>query len=154
MRSFWQSQKLSDTLKKTSRNTFRLWYGFSSFKTVPIGYSNLRCSGRSAYSDLIIPDGTLSSVITYINSDRALYSDLNPRDGGQSLHPMGTELQMGDHWSIATWLEATTSDPQPHTGFRPFPRPPTPKVPDVRKCGIAAQPSDRVRQTTSKVRIL
>ena len=26
----------------------------------------------------------------YINSDRAVYSDLNPRDGGQSLYPMCT----------------------------------------------------------------
>ena len=33
--------------------------------------------------------GALAYTI-YINSDRAVYSDLNPRDGGQSLYPMGT----------------------------------------------------------------
>ena len=31
--------------------------------------------------------------MSFGNSDRAAYSDLNPRDGGQSLYPMSTVLQ-------------------------------------------------------------
>ena len=32
----------------------------------------------------------------YINSDRAVYSDLNPRDGGQSLYPMCTVFYVAE----------------------------------------------------------
>ena len=33
---------------------------------------------------------TFSTKISFGNSDRAAYSDLNPDDGGQSLYPMST----------------------------------------------------------------
>ena len=35
-------------------------------------------------------DSTLFNQISFGNSDRAAYSDLNPDDGGQSLYPMST----------------------------------------------------------------
>ena len=37
-------------------------------------------------------DSTFSTKISFGNSDRAVYSDLNPDDGGQSLYPMSTVL--------------------------------------------------------------
>ena len=37
-------------------------------------------------------DSALFNQISFGNSDRAAYSDLNPRDGGQSLYPMSTVL--------------------------------------------------------------
>ena len=37
-------------------------------------------------------DSTLFNQISFGNSDRAAYSDLNPDDGGQSLYPMSTVL--------------------------------------------------------------
>ena len=58
--------------------------------TVPIGYSDLGYSGRAAYKRPQ-PQWNLK-LLHYINSDRAVYSDLNPRDGGQSLYPMCTEV--------------------------------------------------------------
>ena len=37
--------------------------------------------------------------MSFGNSDRAAYSDLNPRDGGQSLYPMSTvSLKEMYHW--------------------------------------------------------
>ena len=38
-------------------------------------------------------DSTLFNQISFGNSDRAAYSDLNPDDGGQSLYPMSTVLR-------------------------------------------------------------
>ena len=35
---------------------------------------------------------TIFKQIVFENSDRAVYSDLNPVDGGQSLYPMGTVI--------------------------------------------------------------
>ena len=66
----------------------RIQHFFQKFfqNTVPIGYSDL------GYSDLN-PNGSWS--LHYINSDHAVYSDLNPRDRGQLLYPMCTVIQNG-----------------------------------------------------------
>ena len=39
--------------------------------------------------------------MSFGNSDRAAYSDLNPRDGGQSLYPMSTVIKLQFH----TWIQ-------------------------------------------------
>ena len=47
---------------------------------------------------------TFFNQISFRNSDRAGYSDLNPVDGGQSLYPMGTVLAIYDDNSCRTNL--------------------------------------------------
>ena len=43
---------------------------------------------------LFVQNFTIFKQILFKNSDRAVYSDLNPVDGGQSLYPMGTVLAL------------------------------------------------------------
>ena len=56
-------------------------------------------------------DSTLFNQISFGNSDRAAYSDLNPDDGGQSLYPMSTVLYfilcsiLLDHWLGSLWFQ-------------------------------------------------
>ena len=45
---------------------------------------------------------TIFKQISFENSDRAAYSDLNPVDGGQSLYPMGTVFDSGSKLDFVT----------------------------------------------------
>ena len=71
-----------------------------------LGYNDLKfqliCSEIATVNsfEVVISNGssfyrlhiTLLNQISFGNSDRAVYSDLNPVDGGQSLYPMSTVL--------------------------------------------------------------
>ena len=79
-----------------------------------LGYNNLNFSlSCSKIATVISFEVAISNALSFYrlnftffyqmsfgNSDRAAYSDLNPRDGGQSLYPMSTVLMASSKASL------------------------------------------------------